>query len=275
MNTSMDPLSVILLAILQGITELFPVSSLGNSVVIPHLLHWNIDPRANTFLPLLVALHLGTAVALLIYFRQTWLDLIRSLPAFSPRNPQSRLILLLIVGTIPAGLIGLIFEKRIAALFGNIQFVAIFLILNGLLLFSGEWLRRRAQSGDVLTLNYPQAFGIGISQALALLPGFSRSGASLVGGLLTGLSHEAAARFGFLLATPIILAAGVLEIPKLLQPDARGDLVISVVGGLVAGVVAYLSTAFLMRYFKRYEVNALVPFGLYCILLGLAGLLIG
>ncbi len=270
----MDPLSVVLLAILQGITELFPVSSLGNSVIIPHLLHWNIDPQSDSFLPLLVALHLGTALALLIYFRDIWVDLLRSVPGFSLQNPQNRLILLLIVGTIPAGLIGLIFEKRLAALFAEYQFVAIFLILNGILMFVGEWLRRRARVGDMAALTFPQSFAIGISQALGLLPGFSRSGASLVGGLVVGLPHESAARFSFLLATPIILAAGVLEMPKLFTPAARGDLVISVIGGVVAGVVAYLSTAFLMRYFKRNEVNALFPFGIYCILLGLAGLLV-
>ena len=270
----MDPVSVVLLAILQGITELFPISSIGNSIVIPHLLHWNINPQSDTFLPLLVALHLGTAIALLIYFRDIWVGLIRSLPAFSPRNPQSRLILLLVVGTIPAGLIGLIFEKRLAALFGEYRFAAVFLIVNGILLFAGEWLRRNARLGELTALTYPQSFFVGILQSLALLPGFSRSGASLVGGLIVGLSHESAARFSFLLATPIIFAAGVLEMPKLLTPAARGDLVISLVGGLVAGVVAYLSTAFLMRYFKRNEVNALFPFGVYCILLGLAGLLI-
>ncbi len=275
MNAPINLGSAVLLAILQGVTELFPISSLGNSVLIPHLLHWNIDPQSAAFLPLLVALHLGTAFALLVYFRRTWAELIRAVPTWRLNNPQSRLILFLVVGTIPAGLLGLIFEKRIAGLFTQYQFVAIFLILNGLLLIVGEALRRLARWRSLAGLTYPQAFSIGIAQALALLPGFSRSGASLVGGLVVGLSHEAAAGFSFLLATPIILAAGVLEMPKLFQPAARADLGVALVGGLVAGVVAYLSTALLMRYFKRYEVNALLPFAVYCVVLGLMALVAG
>ncbi len=153
--------------------------------------------------------------------------------------------------------------------------MAVFLILNGFLLIVGEWLRRLARLRNLDGLTYPQAFSIGIAQALALLPGFSRSGASLVGGLVIGLSHEAAAGFSFLLATPIIFAAGVLELPKLLQPSARANLGVALAGGLVAGVVAYFSTALLMRYFKRYEVNALFPFAIYCVLLGVTVLAVG
>jgi undecaprenyl-diphosphatase len=139
----------------------------------------------------------------------------------------------------------------------------------------GEFLRRRAGSAQLSHLKVWQALAIGTSQAIALLPGFSRSGATMVGGLLVGLEHQAAARFSFLLATPIILAAGVLEVPKLLQPEARAVLGPALVGGVVAGVLAFLSTALLMRYFKQQEVNALLPFSAYCALLGILTLLIG
>jgi undecaprenyl-diphosphatase len=143
------------------------------------------------------------------------------------------------------------------------------------LLALGEILRRRAGSMQLASLKPWQAFAIGTSQAIALLPGFSRSGATMVGGLLVGLEHQAAARFSFLLATPIILAAGVLEVPKLLQPANRTALPSAVLGGVVAGVLAYLSTAFLMRYFKQQEVNALLPFAVYCVLLGAVALIFG
>jgi undecaprenyl-diphosphatase len=148
-------------------------------------------------------------------------------------------------------------------------------MLNGVLLAIGEFLRRRAGSAQLATLQPWQAVVIGLSQVVALLPGFSRSGATMVGGLLVGLEHQSAARFSFLLATPIILAAGVLEVPKLLQPDARAALGPALIGGVVAGVLAYLSAAILMRYFKHQEVNALLPFSAYCVVLGILALVLG
>lgn len=257
----------IILAILQGVTELFPVSSLGNSIVLPHILHLSVNIKSAAFLPLLTTFHIGTATALLIYFRDDWIRLIRG---YFTGDKNRRLLLLLIVGTIPTGLIGVIFEKKLEALFGSYQVAAFFLILNAGLLVGGEWLRKKKQQSKSLEhLSYPQAFWIGVSQSLALLPGFSRSGASLVGGLIVGLTHEAAARFSFLLATPIIFAAGVLEVPKLFKASERPDLLPAVIGGIVAGISAYAATAFLMKYFKKNEVNALYPFALYCLLLGL------
>jgi undecaprenyl-diphosphatase len=263
---------------LQGITELFPVSSLGHAVVVPQLLSWNINRDAPTFLPFLVMLHLGTALALLVYFWEDWWALLYSLLTGSPdriSRENRYLVLLLVVGTVPAAVVGLLLEKRLAALFGRVQLVALFLILNGVLLFAGEFLRRKERFQTLSDLRPAQAFAIGISQALALLPGFSRSGATMVGGLLVGLTHQAAARFGFLLATPIILGAALVEVPKLLQPALRPQLGAAIVGGIVAGIVAYVSTAVLMRYFKQYEVNALLPFGVYCVLLGIASLVVG
>ncbi len=268
----------IILAILQGITELFPISSLGHAVVVPHLLGWNINADAPTYLPFLVMLHLGTAFALLAYFWEDWWALIYSLISRSPdqiSRENRYLVLLLVIGTVPAAILGLLLEKRLAALFGKFQLVAGFLILNGILLFLGEFLRRRQRFQSLSDLRPAQAFAIGISQALALLPGFSRSGATMVGGLLVGLTHQAAARFGFLLATPIILGAALVEVPKLLQPALRPQLGAALAGGVVAGIFAYISTAVLMRYFKQNEVNALIPFGVYCCVLGVVSLVVG
>ncbi len=280
MPNDIDLFQALVLAVVQGITELFPVSSLGHAVILPHLFRWSIDQNSETFLPFLVALHVGTALALLIYFWRDWWILLSSLlpgdgPQAGGKAEARRVLILLILGTIPAGLLGLIFRSRLTTLFADFHVAAIFLILNGVLLAAGEFLRRRAGSMQLASLKPWQAFAIGTSQAIALLPGFSRSGATMVGGLLVGLEHQAAARFSFLLATPIILAAGVLEVPKLLQPANRAALPAAVLGGVVAGVLAYLSTVFLMRYFKQQEVNALLPFAVYCVLLGAVALIFG
>ena len=274
----MNLFQAIVLAVIQGVTELFPVSSLGHAVVIPHLFGWNIDQNAATFLPFLVLLHVFTALALLLYFWRDWWLLISSLfdREVSPARDESRrLLLLLVLGTIPAGLVGLIFRSGLTSLFAEWRLVAVFLMLNGVMLALGEFLRRRAGSATLVLLKPLQAVGIGTSQVIALLPGFSRSGATLVGGLLVGLEHQSAARFSFLLATPIIFAAGLVEVPKLLQADARPFLAPALLAGAISGVMAYLSTWFLMRYYKRQEVNALLPFAAYCILLGAATLLFG
>ena len=279
----MDLFQALVLAVVQGVTELFPVSSLGHAVILPHLFRWNIDQASPTFLPFLVTLHVGTAFALLIYFWRDWWILLASwLPGDGAHREGDlgkaearRVFLLLVLGTIPAGILGLIFRSGLTALFADFRVAAVFLILNGLVLALGEVLRRRAGRTQLALLEPWQAFAIGTSQAIALLPGLSRSGASMVCGLLVGLEHQAAARFSFLLATPIILAAGVLEVPKLLQPDNRAELPSAVLGGVVAGVLAYLSTAFLMRYFKQQEVNALLPFAGYCVILGGAALIFG
>jgi undecaprenyl-diphosphatase len=268
----------IVIAVVQGVTELFPVSSLGHAVILPHLLRWDIQQDSPTFLPFLVLLHVGTAVALLVYFWRDWWQLLSSLRPgeTDAATVESRhILLLLVLGTIPAGLLGLIFRNGLAGLFADFRVAAGLLILNGILLALGEVLRRRAGSTQLSMLKPWQAVAIGTSQAIALLPGFSRSGATMVGGLLVGLEHQSAARFSFLLATPIILAAAVLEVPKLLLPASRPVLVPALVGGVVAGALAYLSVVVLMRYFKRQEVNALAPFAVYCVLLGALTLLIG
>jgi undecaprenyl-diphosphatase len=273
-----DLFQALVLAVIQGVTELFPVSSLGHAVVLPHLFGWDIDQTSPTFLPFLVLLHVGTALALLIYFWRDWWLLLSSLlpgEATTVRGESRRILFLLVLGTIPAGIVGLLFRNALASLFANWQLVAVFLMLNGVMLAAGEFLRRRAGSAELSTLKPWQAVAIGTSQVIALFPGFSRSGATLVGGLLVGMEHQSAARFSFLLATPIILAAAVIELPKLLLPESRAFLGPALLSGLISGLLAYLSTVVLMRYYKQQEVNALIPFAIYCVLLGAATLVFG
>ncbi len=279
--TQPTTIQVVLLALLQGVAELFPVSSLGHTVIAPKLLGWHLDQHAESFLPFVVALHLGTGIALIVYFWRDWLailtPMVRSVQQGSlSSNPEERLGWLLAVGTIPAAVLGVFFEKRVRDFFADPKIAAGFLIVNGVILFAGEHLRLRAgrltvaaATGDtrqaprpIATLGWGEAFLVGGAQALALLPGISRSGVTMVAGLATGLTHEAAARFSFLLATPIILAAAVVEVPTLFGSDLLGK---AILGGVLAGLAAYASVRFLMRYFHA---GRLDPFAYYCWLAG-------
>jgi undecaprenyl-diphosphatase len=264
---------LIWLAVVQGVTELFPVSSLGHSVLVPAVLQWPIDRDAPWFLPYLVVLHLGTALALLVYFYRDWLDILASLwrSRGRPVEPEARLFWLLVAGTIPAGILGLAFEHALRDLFASFVVVATVLMVNGIILIFGDKLKRRQVDEQLGTLRWLKAVGIGCAQALALIPGISRSGVTLVAGLGAKLDYEDSARFSFLLATPIIAAAGLLEVPKLVEHRAHmpdGLLWVIVGSGIVAGILAYLSTWFLMVYFKAHELTALRPFGIYCLLAG-------
>jgi undecaprenyl-diphosphatase len=269
-------LQAILFAVLQGITELFPVSSLGHAVVLPALLGWRIDQHAQDFLPFLVVLHVGTAAALLLYFWRDWIDIALAVLGLGQREQRAghlRLLALIVVGTIPAVIVGFALEKPIRNLFGTPSVAASFLIVNGVLLFAAERMKRGGgQSLD--TLNWRNAFVIGIWQTLALIPGISRSGTTMIGGLLAKLHHKEAARFSFLLATPVILGAAVLEVPKLLHAQTAGNGLgsLALLSGVVAGVTAYLSVAFLMRYFRKHDFDALDPFAYYCVAAGLVSL---
>lgn len=272
-------LHLLILAIIQGVTELFPISSLGHSILVPAVLHWPIDREAPWFLPYIVVLHLGTAAALFIYFWRDWFSLLGG--AWKARgrvsDPNARLFWLLVVGTIPAGLIGLALEHKIRSLFGGFAVAAIFLMVNGVILFIGDALKKRAARHELTNMGWARAFGIGIAQALALIPGISRSGATLVAGVWSGLDYASSARFSFLLATPIIGAAGILEVPKLIKHRAampEGLMLTIIVGGILAGIFAWLSTWVLMKYFRKTELTALRPFGIYCILAGIVALLI-
>ena len=276
---TIDYLQAVVLGLLQGVAELFPVSSLGHSVVLPQLLGWDIQQDDDAFLTFLVATHLATALVLVGFFRRDWVRIARGL-ARSIRDrhigdADARLGWLLVVGTIPAGILGLLLEDALRSLFASALSASIFLMVNGAMLLGAEALRRRApqpEAGDAdariaRQLSWRGAAGVGSAQALGLIPGISRSGAAMSGGLLAGLSNEDSARFAFLLATPIIGAAGALKLPELLGPSGNGVRGPALVGGLCAAGAAYLSVRFLMRYF---ETNRLTPFGVYCLVAGAA-----
>jgi len=270
----------IVLGLLQGVSELFPVSSLGHSVILPSLLGWNIHPNDKYFLSFLVATHLATAIVLLGFFWHDWVRIIKGLGrslrdrGISPGDTDAKLAWLLIVGTIPAGILGIALEGKLRHVFASPRSASVFLLLNGLMLYGAELLRRRApvhETGDpddriAKRLGWKEAAGVGTVQAAALIPGFSRSGASMGGGLLAGLSNEDAARYAFLLATPIIGAAAILKIPVLLGSDGNGVRGPAVVASLCSAATAYVSIRFLMRYF---ETNRLTPFAVFCFVEGI------
>lgn len=263
----MTLLQALVLAFFQGVTELFPVSSLGHAVVLPHLLGWDINQHAPQFLPFLVVLHVGTATALLLYFWRDWIGLAAAVFGLAPRHERAgrlRLLGLIVVATIPAVILGFALEKFFRDLFGTPVVASVFLIVNGCLLFFGERLRRAGKGLRRLEeMRWRDAIIIGFWQSAALIPGISRSGATMVGGLLSGLRHEDSARFSFLIATPIIAGAAVLEVPKLIHSGGSFGPV-AWLAGVVAGVTAFLSVVFLMRYFKRHDFEALDPFAWYC-----------
>ena len=277
----MSVLLAIFIAVIQGVTELFPVSSLGHAVILPAVLRLGIDQRAPEFLPFLVVLHLGTAAALLVYFWHDWMDIIFGLFGRpSPQRDESRRVLLLmIIATLPAAVLGYLFEHKLKDLFGVPVIASAFLFINGFLLFFGERLRRQRDSLNgqktLAELSWKGALAIGLWQCTAFFPGISRSGATMVGGLLSGLSHRASAHFSFLIATPVILGAAILEVPKLLHHTAApGMMSVSLIGGLVAGITAFASIAFLMHYFRKHDFEALNPFAFYCWLAGGGSLLL-
>jgi undecaprenyl-diphosphatase len=269
----------IIIGLLQGFSELFPISSLGHAVVLPRLLGWNIHQNDKFFLAFLVAVHLATALVLLGFFWNDWVRVVRgiiqSLRDREITDNDARLGWLLVVGTIPAGILGLALENALRKVFASPASAAAFLILNGLLLFGAEHLRKRApgmpegeRDSDnriASRMSWRQAFGVGAAQAAALIPGISRSGVTMGGGLLVGLNNEDAAKFAFMLATPIIGAAAALKIPDLMGKDGNGVRGPALVAALCAAVTAYLSIRFLMRYFKT---NTLTPFAVYSVALG-------
>jgi undecaprenyl-diphosphatase len=315
------------------VSELFPVSSLGHNVLIPALIggSWakdlNVAAPESPYLAFIVGLHVATAIALLIYF---WRDLVRIIGGFFTslghfarpaagasrwqlRSADEKLAWMIILATIPVGVVGLAFEHAFRVIFGKPIYAAVFLTLNGVILLAGERFQRRpsrqadqavaaerelalagaarpglprhasgheairtqeitqaAESDQRLSwLGYGEAVLIGSAQILALLAGISRSGVTMVAGMFRGLSHEDAARFAFLLATPVILAAGVLKVPDLLGPLGNGIRGPVLLGSVLSGVGAYLSVRFLVRYFQT---RTLTPFGIYCLIAGLGSI---
>lgn len=275
----------LILGAFQGVSELFPISSLGHSMILPGVLGWHIDEQDPFFLTFLVATHLATALVLFGFYFSDWMKIIsgifRSIAQrrISDDDTYARLGWLLVVGTIPAGIIGLLFEKPIRAFFISPRSAAFFLILNGILLFGAELLRRRrtlaATGGDVriAALSWPQGVLVGTAQVLALIPGFSRTGATLGGGLLAGLSHEDALRYSFLLTTPIIAAAALLKLPELFLHGTPAMLQVALVGAIASGITAYVSVIFLSKFFAL-ERSRLTPFAIYCVLAGGVALLV-
>ena len=290
----MSYLQAIVIGLIQGFTELFPVSSLAHSVLVPELLGWDnlvTGQSANEsfYLAFLVGLHCATAVALLVFYRRDWARVIRgffsSIRKRQIDTPSERMAWLLVVGTIPVGIVGLVFEHSLRTIFAKPTAAAIFLTINGVILLAGERLRRRAEvrklvethehhtdadhdvGRDLETLELREGVFIGSAQILALFAGISRSGVTMVGGLLRGLDHEDAARLSFMLATPIIFAAGIYKLPDLIGHNGdhiRGQVL---VGSIAAGLASYAAIRFLTKYF---ETRTLTPFAIYCIVAGIA-----
>ena len=262
----MSAFLLIFLSVLQGVTELFPVSSLGHTLLVPALLGIHLDRHAPALLPFLVALHLGTAIALLVYFRVRWISLAQGfLGSLRGRaSDDGHLAWGLLVGTIPAGLVGLWLEKPLERLFHDLRIVALALLVNGIVLWLGGRQREDETHRPPQRLTLVQAALVGLAQVGALIPGFSRSGLTMIAGNRVGLDRKGAAEFSFLLGTPIILAAGVLELPRLLHDHTQ--LVTAALGGLLTGIAAYLSVRFLMGYFEGR--GRLASFGIYCIVAG-------
>jgi undecaprenyl-diphosphatase len=312
----------IIISILQGISELFPVSSLGHAVLLPSILRWGINQKSESWLAFLVALHVGTAIALLIYFRDDWVSVIKAFARSVQHGQMSgdhdeRLAWMVVLGTIPTGVVGLVLQAPLRSLFASPYAAACFLIVNGAIMFVGErllqrQLAQRAEAAvpagmeyqrqvaggasfiesshapqangrsasaelergryrDITQLSWRDAAIVGLAQIGALFPGISRSGVTMVAGLTAGLTHEASARFTFLLATPIIGAAAALELPKLFDSGGRSILGYAVLGMVLAGIAAYFSVRYLMRYF---ESGRLYPFAYYCVGAGMLSLIL-
>ncbi|HXN36826.1 MAG TPA: undecaprenyl-diphosphate phosphatase [Solirubrobacteraceae bacterium] len=280
----------IVLGFLQGVSELFPISSLGHTVLFPTLFGWNELVKAQSqsesfWLAFVVTLHVGSALGLLAYFWRDWVQIIRAFFATLPKRradtPTERLAWLIVVASIPAGILGLALEHPLRTLTAKPEVAAIFLMVNGLVLFGAERYRRRAEVRELAlrqgakpdgarqldTLGYREALVVGVAQSTALVAGISRDGVTMGAGLARGLDHSDSARFAFLLATPIILAAGVIKLPDLTGHLGNGIRGQALVACAVAAVTAVFTVRFLVGYFKT---KTLTPFAIYCLLFGLA-----
>jgi undecaprenyl-diphosphatase len=289
-----DPITTfqaVVLGVLQGVTELFPVSSLGHTVLFPTLFGWHNLVRAQSspesfWLAFVVMLHVGSAIALLIYFWRDWIEIItaffRTLPKRRIDTPTERLAWLIVVASIPVGILGIALEHPVRVALAKPTAAALFLMLNGVILLGAEWLRRRAEvralalregvkedGGRKLeTLEFKEAAVIGLAESSALIPGISRDGVAMAAGLARGLDNADAARYAFLLATPIILAAGLFKLSDLTGPlGDHGVRQAALIAAACAAVAGVFTVHFLTRYFRT---RNLIPFGIYCLLFGAA-----
>jgi undecaprenyl-diphosphatase len=280
----------IVLGVLQGVSELFPISSLGHTVLFPKLFGWdNIvkwqSQTESPWLAFIVMLHVGSAIGLLIYFWRDWIAIIRaffvSLGKRRAETPTERLAWLIVTASIPVGILGILFEHTARVATAKPEIAAIFLVINGVVLLGAERLRKRAEVRELArregvkedggrkldTLEYKEAGVIGLAQSTALIAGMSRDGMAMAAGLARGLDNYDAGRLGFLLATPIILAAGVYKLPDLTGPNGAGVRGAAVVAAISAAITAILTVHFLLQYFRRGNLN---PFGIYCVVFGAA-----
>jgi len=282
----------IIMGLLQGVTELFPISSLGHGVLLPALLGWHNlvssqAQRQSFFLTFLVGLHVGTALGLLAYYRSTWFTLFMGLGRQLKKSRTSgisslwrindaaidrnyRRLFIILIGSIPVGIAGILLEKELRVLFAKPLAAAIFLTINGIIFIAIERLMRtrgkHVQMRKLDNLSARSAISIGSAQVLALFAGISRSGVTIGAGLLGDLTHEDAATFSFLLATPVILGAGLYKLPSLMGHLGDGVRMQTLVGAIFAFVASYFSVKFLTKWFSS---KNLVPFGVYCIIVGL------
>jgi undecaprenyl-diphosphatase len=274
-------IQAIIIGLLQGVTELFPISSLGHSVIIPKLLHWNLNQGQPFYLTFLVATHFTTALVLFVFFYKEWILILKGLGrslkarAIDKTDTYAKMGWLLVIATIPAGLIGLLFKDSINKLFASARVAAMLLIVNGLILFAAEKLRKSSNRKEfsssrtdqqIAKLSFPKSIFVGISQSFALLPGISRSGTSMAGSLFFGLDNAAAARFSFLLATPVIGAAALLQLPSVFSANEKQMRVAILAGAISAAIAAYISVRFLVKYFQT---KTLTPFAIYCFIAGI------
>ena len=290
MASAITYFQAIVLGVLQGVTELFPISSLGHTVLFPTLFGWNhlVDAQSEPesfWLAFVVMLHVGSALGLLYFYRRDWVEIVgaffHTLSKRQVETSNERLAWLIIAASIPAGILGLIFEHQLRDLTAKPEVAAIFLMVNGCLLFGAELFRRRAQVRELAiregakpdgarkldTLEYREAFVIGAAQSTALIAGISRDGVTMGAGLARGMDHSDSARFAFLLATPIILAAGLVKLPDLVGHLGNGVRGQALVGAAAAAITAVFTVRFLVTWFKT---KTLVPFAIYCLVFGFA-----
>lgn len=273
----------ILIGVIQGITELFPISSLGHAILIPAWIGGSfkefISDENQTYLLISIAMHLASSFALFLVFRKRWLNLIGgSFRAVKSRNYQStpfRVLSYVVIATIPVGILGLAFEEYFQQIFGNPSFSAVFLTINGLILITAERLSRRDLAHEFHDsdaeidnrVNAKSALVIGFGQSLALFAGISRFGVTMSAGLLRKLNHSVASDFAFLLSLPVILGASVIKLPQLFTTDANQLLGQILAGSVVSFICTYISVTFLVRWFKT---RTLYPFAIYCLIAGVA-----